>query len=142
DELQFLAYHDRLTGLPNRQFLNTHLDLTLSRARRTAEGVAVCVVDLDKFKLVNDTLGHAAGDAFLREVSRRLQSRLRDGDLMARVGGDEFVAVLPSLPAGTEIEDVGPLDQILVEIRERMLGAVEDPFVIDQVEFQMSASLG
>jgi diguanylate cyclase (GGDEF)-like protein len=142
EELQFLAYHDRLTGLPNRQFLHTHLDLTLSRARRTGEAVAVCVVDLDKFKLVNDTLGHSAGDVFLREVGNRLQERLREGDLMARVGGDEFVAVLPSLPTPSHEAAEASVDPILTEIRERMLGALEEPFVIEETEFQISASLG
>jgi diguanylate cyclase (GGDEF)-like protein len=142
EELQFLAYHDRLTGLPNRQFLHTHLDLTLSRARRTGEAVAVCVVDLDKFKLVNDTLGHSAGDVFLREVGSRLQERLREGDLMARVGGDEFVAVLPSLPTPSHEAAEASVDPILTEIRERMVGALEEPFVIEETEFQISASLG
>ncbi len=83
-DLEFLAYHDRVTGLPNRVFFEQHLDLALARARRSGETVAVCSVDLDKFKLVNDTLGHAAGDDFLREVAGRLHHALREGDVVAR----------------------------------------------------------
>ncbi|WP_395015537.1 diguanylate cyclase domain-containing protein [Dongia sp.] len=95
--LEHLAHHDALTGLPNRLMLLTRLEHALSRARRDKGLGAVLFLDLDRFKQVNDTLGHPAGDALLIAVANRLRERLRDADTLARLGGDEFVIVLEQL---------------------------------------------
>ncbi|SDQ69641.1 bifunctional diguanylate cyclase/phosphodiesterase [Quadrisphaera sp. DSM 44207] len=92
-ELVHLAYHDPLTGLPNRAHLLEALERALGRSRRSGEPMAVLLLDLDHFKVVNDSLGHDAGDALLREVAERLRATVRDGDTVARFGGDEFVVV-------------------------------------------------
>lgn len=94
----YLAYHDALTGLPNRVQLLDHLALELARARRSGRAVAVLFLDLDGFKSVNDTHGHTAGDAVLATVASRMRETLREGDILARYSGDEFVAVLSQLP--------------------------------------------
>jgi diguanylate cyclase (GGDEF)-like protein len=95
ERLSKLAYHDALTGLANRRLLHEHLKQELARAHRQKTMVAVVFFDLDNFKTVNDVLGHSAGDRLLREVSTRISSCTREGDIVARVGGDEFVMVLP-----------------------------------------------
>jgi diguanylate cyclase (GGDEF)-like protein/PAS domain S-box-containing protein len=148
-DLEFLAYHDRVTGLPNRAFFEQHLDLALARARRSGETVAVCSVDLDKFKLVNDTLGHAAGDDFLREVAGRLHHALREGDVVARVGGDEFLVLMPFLAqaaGGTTVEQGGGNEGAAAMLRDtlstRLAAALELPFMLADMEFHMSASIG
>jgi diguanylate cyclase (GGDEF)-like protein/PAS domain S-box-containing protein len=148
-DLEFLAYHDRVTGLPNRAFFEQHLDLALARARRSGETVAVCSVDLDKFKLVNDTLGHAAGDDFLREVAGRLHHALREGDVVARVGGDEFLVLMPFLAqaaGGSAVEHGGGNEGAAAMLRDtlstRLAAALELPFVLSDMEFHMSASTG
>lgn len=97
EELAKLARYDALTGLPNRHLLNDRLEQAMTHAKRSGRMIAVAFVDLDRFKIVNDTLGHDAGDALLKEVARRLQSCLREGDTVARQGGDEFVVVLSDL---------------------------------------------
>jgi diguanylate cyclase (GGDEF)-like protein len=137
-QLEFLAYHDPLTGLPNRTFLEEHLHLMLARARRGTEAIALCALDLDRFKLVNDTAGHTGGDEFLREVARRLHVSLREGDIVARVGGDEFLLVL-ALPPD---EDPAAWRVAANHLRDRVIEALERPFVIAGMEFQMSASTG
>ena len=91
---QYLAFHDALTGLPNRALLADRLTLALARCRRDKNGLGVLFVDLDRFKDVNDFLGHHTGDRLLEIVARRLQSCVRDEDTIARVGGDELVLVL------------------------------------------------
>lgn len=92
-QLLFLARHDALTGLPNRVMLKDRLEETLAKSRESGGGVAILSIDLDDFKLVNDTLGHAAGDALLSEAARRMQATVRDIDTAARIGGDEFIIV-------------------------------------------------
>ena len=97
EQVAFLAYHDKLTGLPNRVMFEEMLDLALARARRADLAVAVLYLDLDNFKLVNDSLGHAAGDELLRQVARRLRAAIRETDLVARQGGDEFLLLLADM---------------------------------------------
>jgi diguanylate cyclase (GGDEF)-like protein len=131
-KLNYLARHDTLTGIPNRQYLRDQLDHATTRALRGQRTMALLLLDLDRFKMVNETLGHEAGDMLLREVVQRLNASVRDGDLLARLGGDEF-AVL--------IEDVeGPLD---VEAVARSIGsAFEEPFHVGGRPVSVTASIG
>src|SRR5262249_48629400 len=93
-QIESLAYHDVLTGLPNRALFQDRLGQAISRAQRDGGGVAILFVDLDQFKLINDSLGHSRGDLVLREVGARLQSCLRASDTAARLGGDEFIVCM------------------------------------------------
>lgn len=97
--LEYQSNHDQLTGLPNRNLLADRLDQALVRAARDGEEVAVVVIDLDHFKVINDSLGHAVGDALLKLTAIRFQACVRDGDTLARLGGDEFVLILPAVDA-------------------------------------------
>jgi len=101
--LAFMAQHDGLTGLPNRILLRQRLDELLAHTRRTGDKVAVMFLDLDNFKTINDTLGHAAGDKLLKGVTRRLRSSLREDDAVARLGSDEFAIVQAGISRPEEV---------------------------------------
>jgi diguanylate cyclase (GGDEF)-like protein len=133
--IAYLAYHDELTGLPNRAMFREHLDLALARAERHGTAIAVLNLDLNRFKLVNDSLGHAAGDQLLREAASRLAAAVRASDLVARVGGDEFVVLLADLEHGRERE--------VAELVARGIHeALELPFTISGAEFYIGTSVG
>jgi diguanylate cyclase (GGDEF)-like protein/PAS domain S-box-containing protein len=135
EQIAFLAYHDPLTGLPNRALLAEHLELSLARARREERSVALLYLDLDDFKLVNDSLGHAAGDRLLTKVALRLQARRRDTDLLARQGGDEFLLLLSDLDPETAVDDA-------VAAAEGLVENLQTPFVVAGAEFNTGASVG
>jgi diguanylate cyclase (GGDEF)-like protein/PAS domain S-box-containing protein len=105
-QLQHLARHDALTGLPNRSWLQEQLKSALAQAQRAGSTLALLFIDLDRFKKINDSLGHHVGDGALIEVARRLTEALRSSDLVARLGGDEFVVLLPQLAHAGDVEDV------------------------------------
>ena len=132
EKIEHQATHDLLTGLPNRALFHDRLQHALHQARRRDCAAAVMFVDLDHFKQVNDRLGHAAGDALLREVARRLAAAVRDTDTAARVGGDEFAVVLSELAA--------PQDAALVA--ERILQAMAQPIELRGAAYRVTLSLG
>ncbi|MBI2296983.1 MAG: EAL domain-containing protein [Betaproteobacteria bacterium] len=130
--LQFFASHDPLTGLFNRGMFNQRLQQAVAQAQRFERSVAILFIDLDGFKVINDTLGHNAGDALLAEIATRLRATLREGDVIARMGGDEFVVL---------IEEFGEPGQI-GEVAKKVLETVARPFLLQGQECQVTASLG
>ena len=135
EQVTFMAYHDKLTGLPNRAMFEQHLELVLVRARHDGNAAGLLYLDVDRFKTVNDSLGHEAGDDLLREVAVRLRRAARSGDLVVRLGGDEFVLVLGDLPAATAAT-------IAAAVAERVQGAFAQPFALSGVEFATTVSIG
>ncbi len=131
ERMRHEAVHDPLTGLANRTLLRDRLEHALARSERDTSATAVLFVDLDNFKQVNDAHGHAAGDAALVELGRRLQTAVRPGDTIARLGGDEFVALC---------EDV--TEESALAVGQRLLEAIRLPFTAAGVEHQLSASVG
>lgn len=131
-ELAHQANHDSLTGLPNRNLLNDRLEQAIAWARRHNEMFAVLFLDLDRFKTVNDSLGHTVGDALLQALAPRLRASLRETDTLARVSGDEFVIILPELDQGK------CLDTML----KTLLQTLDHSFVIEDHELFLSASIG
>src|SRR5207237_9090420 len=121
-QLQHLANHDALTGLPNRSLLLDRLQQAIAYANRLGGEVAVLLIDLDRFKNVNDSLGHDVGDTIITEISLRLLSRVRDGDTVARWGGDEFVVVLG---------DVAREDAV-ANFAQKLLQALSQPMTIEE----------
>lgn len=130
--LEELAHFDTLTHLPNRLLLADRLQQAMSQAQRRQQTLAVVFLDLDGFKAVNDQYGHDVGDALLIAVSQRMKGALRDGDTLARIGGDEFVAVLVDLQ---QPDDAQP-------VLERLLQAAADPVSVGEARIQVSASMG
>ena len=143
EQVAFLAYHDKLTGLPNRALFEEMLESAIARGLRHDLGVGVLFLDLDNFKLVNDSLGHHAGDELLRQLAERLKGCTRETDLVARQGGDEFLLLLSDLErgmgpvAGTE---AGVL--VAESVATRVHDALREPFDLGGVEFYASASIG
>ena len=127
-----LAYHDPLTGLSNRQLFMDRFGAALSRARRSGEHVALLFVDLDRFKQINDTLGHNAGDAVLRHIAERLVSCVREGDTVARLGGDEFAIVLEGIQRSKDVAIVA----------EKALTALNTPIKVEERNLHVTASVG
>lgn len=131
-ELEWLSLHDQLTGLPNRALFMDRLEQALRAARRAGPGFALAYLDIDDFKEVNDTFGHAAGDTLLREFANRLSGAVRSTDTVARLAGDEFVMILPGCgdraSAGTLVE--------------RALGALVEPFIIAGKPKRINATAG
>src|SRR5438067_4525965 len=132
DENERLALHDQLTGLPNRSLFLDRLGHALRGSGRTGSGVAVLLMDLDRFKEVNDTLGHHCGDQMLKELARRLSAVVRPTDTVARLGGDEFALLVPDVTHA----EAG------VALAERISRALQDPFVIDGLPLEAEASVG
>jgi len=132
DELVHHAHHDTLTGLPNRLLFNEHLMKALAQAKRKGSKLSVLFLDLDRFKLINDTMGHNLGDQLLNIVAGRIQKILREGDTIARQGGDEFLVLLPEI--GHEEEAAA--------VSKRILEALSRPMMIDDNEVYISTSIG
>jgi diguanylate cyclase (GGDEF)-like protein/PAS domain S-box-containing protein len=141
ERVAFLAYHDKLTGLPNRTLFEEMLESAVARAKRHDTGVGVLLLDLDNFKLVNDTLGHAAGDQLLAELAERLRKCTRETDLVARQGGDEFSLLLPDLDRGGA-DDSDAAARIAEMVASRVHEALAQPFDLNGTEFHATGSMG
>ncbi len=131
-ELEILAHYDTLTGLPNRYMFQQALDLTLERARRLRSQVALFFIDLDNFKVVNDSLGHATGDMLLKIMSQRLTQCVRGSDIVSRLGGDEFTVIIDQVKSMEHIRNIA----------DKVIAAVAQTVELKNVEFQTTASMG
>jgi len=132
EQIEYQAYHDALTGLPNRRLFRDRLTVALAHARRMRHPLAVMFLDLDRFKVVNDTLGHSTGDELLKTVGTRLQSSLREEDSIARMGGDEFTILLADLKTTDDS----------AKIAQKVLDTVAQPLKIDGTELFVTTSIG
>jgi diguanylate cyclase (GGDEF)-like protein len=131
-QLVYMATHDALTGLPNRVMFNDRLTLELAHAQRNRQKLAVMLLDLDRFKNVNDTLGHSVGDQLLQVVGERLTSLLRKSDTVARMGGDEFMLLFPGM---ARMEGAARIAQKILEVFRK-------PFVFEGHELHITTSIG
>jgi len=129
---QHLADHDALTGLPNRRLLEDRLTQALALSQRNRMQTAVMFVDIDRFKAINDSLGHAAGDALLKEISLRLVNQLRLGDTICRIGGDEFVVVLPEVKRSSDV----------AQVAQKVIEQLAQPVPLEARELIVTASIG
>lgn len=129
---QNIAYHDALTGLPNRLLFIEKIDQVLKQSRRDHEKFAIFFLDLDGFKQVNDSAGHDAGDELLKEVSERLKVSVRSQDIVARLGGDEFTIIVHNVQG----------ESVLKLIGNKLLRTINEPFIIEESEFHVGASIG
>ncbi|MDB6014902.1 MAG: hypothetical protein JWL65_7152 [Gammaproteobacteria bacterium] len=132
EQMEHLAFHDGLTGLPNRSLFSKLLSQSIHEARRYERRMAVALLDLDRFKQINDTLGHDAGDDLLKEVAARLKACVRESDTVARLGGDEFVVLMPDLADESHAANVA----------QKILSATAQPFTLIGQEFRVTASIG
>ena len=132
EELTHVAHYDPLTGIPNRLLLADRMKQGISQTSRDQRMMAVCYLDLDGFKLINDTMGHEAGDKILVEVSKRIENTIRGGDTVARLGGDEFVILLLGIEKGEESHTT----------LERLLHAISEPIIVQKKAIRISASIG
>jgi len=132
EALRHLAYHDHLTGLPNRMLFNERLNLELSHARRNQQRLAIMLLDLDRFKAINDALGHDVGDKLLRAVGERLADLLRRSDTICRMGGDEFTLIVPEIIRARSAATVA----------EKILDAVRRPFNCEGHRIYITTSIG
>lgn len=130
--IKHMAYHDELTGLPNKSMLSDRFSQIISRMKRQKLSAAILFIDLNRFKIINDTLGHSVGDEVLKEVASRLSRCIRTSDTLARLGGDEFVMIFPEI---ISIEDVTGL-------AERVFAVLKPPIVLKEHEFTLTASIG
>jgi diguanylate cyclase (GGDEF)-like protein/PAS domain S-box-containing protein len=137
DKIEYQAYHDTLTDLPNRQLLKDRLEQSLKSVQRHGHLGALLFLDLDKFKLINDTMGHRIGDLLLIEVSKRLKALLREEDTVARLGGDEFIVLLPNLDISAE-KAVQYTDLVCGKIHDTLA----NPVSLDNHNLQTSTSIG
>ena len=131
-QLMYAAYHDSLTGLPNRRLFSDRLTVAVAQALRQGEPLGVVLIDMDHFKLLNDSWGHSIGDELLQGVANRLKDAAREGDTVARLGGDEFVLVLPGI---RQPED-------LAEVAEKLLSNLREDWQLGRGDFQTTASAG
>ena len=130
--IQYLAHYDALTGLPNRFLMMNRAQQALAQARREKHQMAILFIDLDRFKIVNDSLGHAIGDQLLTKAAARLRDHLREEDVLARIGGDEFVLLLPNLETGEDASSVA----------SKLVRAITQPFFINEHELSIGMSVG
>lgn len=130
--ISFQAYHDQLTHLPNRVLFKDRLELAIAQCQRRSGSLAVMFVDIDRFKLVNDTFGHSEGDLLLRSIATRLKETLRRGDTLARLGGDEFTILLPDVNQPEDAETIA----------RKILDLMQMPFHLSHGEFRVSCSVG
>lgn len=129
---RYIAHHDALTGLPNRVLLSDRLDQALARARRSGDKVGVVLLDLDHFKRVNDSLGHHVGDELLKVVSERLRGCVRETDTVARMGGDEFIVLMPDMRDAASV----------LRVSEQILQRLSRPITVGHHELNVTASMG
>jgi diguanylate cyclase (GGDEF)-like protein len=132
EQIRYLAYYDSLTGLPNRTLFNQRLNHAVTQARRHKKNIGVLFIDLDRFKNINDTLGHEAGDYLLQEMAKRFKDCLRESDTVARLGGDEFVILL---------EDITDQKRA-ANVARKIIGTALSPFTIHGGEYHVTASVG
>jgi len=132
ERIDFLAHHDSLTELPNRALLNDRLEMAINTAKRRGEKVGILFIDLDRFKNINDSLGHTAGDQILRQTAARLSAAVRTDDTVARLGGDEFVVLLP------RVRDERSLAEVAIKLREELLL----PYILEDMPLHLSPSIG
>lgn len=132
EKIRQMVYHDSLTGLPNRKLFSDRLGIALAQAQRNQKGVGIAMLDLDNFKVVNDTLGHNVGDLLLKATAERLSAALRKGDTVARFAGDEFLLILPDLQV---IEDA-------IQVAQKIVDRFSKPFLVGTHQVLVTTSIG